>query len=83
MGLQLQALQLLFGELGGEGLPVVAAAALAVVHRDVGVLDQLLRAAAVDRRLRDADARGDAEYIGSGEKVLVNTSTGEFAGRAD
>ncbi|MGO4775817.1 elongation factor P-like protein YeiP, partial [Lysobacter sp. 2RAB21] len=23
------------------------------------------------------------EYIGNGERVLVNTATGEFAGRAD
>jgi elongation factor P len=23
------------------------------------------------------------EYIGTGERVLVNTTTGEFAGRAD
>ena len=56
----LQALLLLLGQRRAEVLPAVARAALAVVHRDVGVLDQHLRAIAVFGRARDADARGDA-----------------------
>src|SRR5436190_1395552 len=59
----LQALLLLFGERLAEILPAVARAALAVVHRHVGVLDQRLRAIAVFRRARDADAGGDAEFL--------------------
>ena len=46
-----------------ERLPAVADASLAVVHRGVGVLDQHLRLVAVVRRSRDADTRGDGEFL--------------------
>src|SRR5690606_14269556 len=61
--LQLQSFLLLFGQLRRERLPAIATAALAVVHRHVRVLDQLLRRGAVGRGLRDADARGDGELF--------------------
>src|SRR5690606_30899639 len=46
-----------------EYLPAVADAALAVVHRRVGAVDQRLRTLAVLGRARDADAGGDRELF--------------------
>ena len=68
---QLQALLLLQRERRAERLPAVADAALAVVHRHVGVLDQHQRAVAMVRRAGDADARGDGEFLATHAEAVA------------
>lgn len=63
MGFHPQPVRLGLRQRGRERLPCVARAALAVVHRGVGVLDQRLRAFAVAGRAGDADAGGDREFL--------------------
>jgi len=63
--LDLQPIMLALGQRGREHLPAIAGAPLAVVHGDVRVLDQLLRAQPILRRTRDADAGGHREFVGT------------------